>query len=171
MEQLSPAVSHDLRHNVGQKLSALIPKVDRSKHLLVDLYKTMLLDWNISYQGTIDIIPVIEAASKAPRIPVSWITGNYIDSLFEEVAECDALKTVFWQNNDELSENYSVISSSDTTLLLSTANELLTAESIKNEMDLINSVLESKTPYSIIGTDSNAAFELLDVAQGKAERA
>lgn len=163
-----PTVSHELRYDIGQKLGTLIPKVENSQQQLNSLYKKLSLDWHTTYQGIIDIIPIIKAAMEAPEVPVSWILGSTIEPLFNEVAECDALKTLFWQKHRELSEQYSSIATNDTTIKLSALNNLLTVASIESEQNAIKDILTNDFPYLGINIDYPTAQELLNEAQDKA---
>ncbi len=165
-----PSVSHELRYDVGQKLGTLIPKVENSQQQLTDLYKNLSLDWQTTYQGIIDIIPVFKTAVDAPVVPVSWIVGNTIEPLFDEVAECEALKSLFWHKHVELSEQYATIAANDATIKLSALNEFFTVESIKNEIDTIKVILTNSFPYFGISIDYPTAQALLTEAQDKARQ-
>jgi len=163
-----PFVSHELRYDIGQKLGTLIPKVENSQQQLNSLYKKLSLDRHTTYQGIIDIIPIIKAAMEAPEVPVSWVLGSTLEPLFDEVAEYEALKTLFGQKHNELSEQYSSISTNDSTVKLSAHNELLTVESIESELTAIKDVLTNGFPYLRINIDYPTAKELLNEAQNKA---
>ena len=163
-----PSVSHELRYDIGQKLGKLIPKVENSQNQLTALYKKLSLDWHTTYQGIINIIPIIKASVDAPKVPVSWILGNAIEPLFDEVADCEALKTIFWQKHSLLAVHYSCIAANDATIKLSALNELLTVEAIEKELNSISAVLTKGFPYSGINIDYPASQELLNEAQDKA---
>lgn len=163
-----PSVSHELRYDVGQKIGTLIPKVENSQQQLNALYKKLSLDWHTTYQGIIDIIPIVKAAVEAPEVPVSWILGNAIEPLFDEVARCESLKALFWQKHSELSEQYASITANDAAVKLSALNELLTIESIESELYAIRAILTNGFPYLGINIDYLAAQELLNEAQDKA---
>ena len=165
-----PSVSHELRYDIGQKLGTLIPKVENSQQQLNALYKKISLDWHTTYQGIIDIIPIIKAAVEAPEVPVSWILGNAIEPLYDEVVGCETLKNLFWQKHNELSEQYASIAANDAAVKLSALNELLTIESIESELNAIRAVLTNGFPYSGINIDYPAAQELLYEAQDKARQ-
>jgi hypothetical protein len=91
-------VSHELRYDINEKLALLIPKVSDAQQKVSDLYNFLSLNWYTTYQGILDIIPVIKIASEAVVVPVSWILGGEIEPLFDEVSEYETLKTLFCQN-------------------------------------------------------------------------
>lgn len=165
-----PAVSHELRYDIGQRLGALIPKLGISQHQLDTFYEKLSLDWNTTYQGIIDIIPIIRLAIDAPEVPVSWILGGTIAPLFDEVTEYEELKTLFLQKHHELSEQYSVIAANDANIKISAVNKLFTVESIESELNVIKTVLTNSFPYLGFNLDYPAAQELLNVAQNKARQ-
>jgi hypothetical protein len=110
------SVSHELRYDINQKLGLLIPKVSDARQKVSDLYNFLSLDWCTTYQGILDIIPVIKVASEASVVPTSWILGNEIEPLFGEVSECETLKALFCQKQGELSKQYDIITANDAKL-------------------------------------------------------
>ncbi|MFB0919315.1 MAG: hypothetical protein QMB62_00300, partial [Oscillospiraceae bacterium] len=138
-----PSVSHELRYDIGQKLGSLIPKVEYFQQQVDSLYKKLSLDWQITYQGIIDIIPIVKMAIESPKVPVSWILGSTIEPLFDEIAEHEALKALFWQKHGELLELYSSIAANDETIKLTSLDELLTVESIENELKAIKAIVSN----------------------------
>ena len=165
-----PFATHELRYDLEHKLGKLIPKLEDSQKQLSELYSKLSLEWNITYQGIIDIIPIISIAAEAPQVPVSWILGNDIEPLYDEIAECEALKSLFWETHSELSQQYSTISANDEEVILSSPNELQYVELIAGEINALKSILANRKPYSGINSDYNAAQELSIEAQDKAKQ-
>lgn len=162
------SVSHELRYDINQKLGLLIPKVSDARQKVSDLYKFLSLDWCTTYQGILDIIPVIKVASEASVVPTSWILGNEIEPLFGEVSECETLKALFCQKQGELSKQYDIITANDANIKVSNLDQLLNADKIDNELNTIASVLKSSFPYSGIDLDFPAAHALFNSARDKA---
>ncbi len=165
-----PAVSHELRYDILHKLGALIPKIELFQQQLNSLYKKLSLEWHITYQGIIEIIPLFIVATKAPEVPASWILGSEIEPLFIEVAECDALKNLFWQNHRELSVHYSFIAANDAKVKVSALNDILTVKTIESELNTLKTVITNCFPYSGINANYPFAQELLNEAQDKARQ-
>ena len=165
-----PAVSHELRYDIEQKLGLLIPKVEKSQQVLKNLFDSVSLSWATSYQALLDIIPVIKAAEQAPAVPVDWILGSAIEPLFEEVAECELLKEAFWQNHKGLCGRFSVIATNDAAVELSSVNILTSAKSIENELNRLTDYLANQFPYSSVNTDFTAATGLLNDARNTARQ-
>lgn len=168
-DSLVSAVSHELRYDLEHKLGALIPKINISQLELDAIYKNISLKWDTNYQGIIDIIPIMKMCVDAPVVPTNWITGKEIEPFFDEVAEYEELKTIFWQKHSELSEQYSLIASNDEIIMLSNLDELITAESIEKELNTIKSIMDT-FPYSGINTDYYTADKLLNEASDKANQ-
>jgi hypothetical protein len=165
-----PSVSHELRHDLGQKLGVLISKVEDAQKRVIAQFDTLSLDWQTSYQAIIDIIPVIKTAKNVPVIPAGWILGNTIEPLFEEITECETLKALFWQKHSELKGQYAVISANDSTVNLPSSNGLMNAVAIESALSAVNSVLNASFPYFCMNADFSSAQALFIAAQDKAKQ-
>ncbi|NCC61018.1 MAG: DUF4011 domain-containing protein [Verrucomicrobiae bacterium] len=165
-----PAVTHELRHDIGTKLGMLIPKVETAQQQLHTLYEQLSLEWRISHMGMQKVIPVLEKAAEAHKVPESWILGNSIEPLFGEIAECESLKAQFWQKQDALASEYVTITANDATIDLSSLHDLVTAETIDKEMESIGKNLANHSPYMTMSVDSSSAEQLLEEATEKAKQ-
>ena len=164
------SVSHELRYDINQKLGVLIQRVSDAQQKVSYLYKSLSLDWDVTYQGILDIIPVIKIASEAEVVPASWILGNEIEPLFSEVSECEALKSLFCKKQGELAKQYDIIAANDANIKVSTLDQLLNADQINNEFNAMISSLKSLFPYSGINHNFSAAHDLLELAGDKARQ-
>ncbi len=164
------SVSHELRHDVGQKLGSLIPKVEAAQKELITLFDRMSLDWYPSYQAIMDIIPIVEVAAQAPVVPAAWILESTIEPLFEEVSEHEAVKNKFWEKHRELEVRYSAIASNDATIELSPTSKLITAEAIENELNQLTESITHHLPYSNMNTNFVSAKALFNEARVKANQ-
>lgn len=164
-----PAVSHELRYDIGQKLEVLMPKILEAQEKSTALFDKLSLSWETSYQAIVDIIPVIQTASNASIIPTSWIFGNDIEPLFDEVNACETLKSSFWESHRNLVESYGVISENDPSISLSPVSDIVSVRAINTDIEFFSDIL-SLAPYSGIAADYVAAQELLDDAKSKADQ-
>jgi hypothetical protein len=154
-----PTVSHELRYDVGQKLSLLLPKTQAAQIALVGLYDRVSLSWETSYQAICDIIPVLRSAVQAPVVPVAWIFGNDIEPLFDEATECESLKDSFWQYHSEFEKRFLTIATNDPTFILSPLVNIVKAEIIEKEIARLTGLIATQFPYSSINVDYTIAQE------------
>ncbi|MDY9920263.1 MAG: DUF4011 domain-containing protein [Synergistota bacterium] len=162
------AVSHELRYDIAQKLGSLTPKVENTQQEIVSLFDNVSLSYPTSYQAILDIIPVIKAAEQAPTVPVSWILGSEIEPLFDEVTECELLKESFLENHKSLCEKFSVISTNDSAIELSSVDTLKSTKSIEYELKRLSKYVSDELPYSTINNDFTTAMTVLNDAQNAA---
>jgi very-short-patch-repair endonuclease len=153
------AVTNELRHDVGANLSTLIPKVSNATQTIYRVFNDLTLQWEISYIALQQLIPVLEIAKQSPIVPVSWITGNEITPLFDEITKCEQRKLLFLQKRNELKTEYESIFTNDNSINDLDITNLSNTSNIEKETEK-SKVYLSKFPYSNWKNSFSRTFSL-----------
>lgn len=141
-------VSNELRHNIGANLNKLIPKIQDASKLYDEIDGVLDVSLSSSYNNLSALVEILELASKSPRIPIHWITGDNITPLFSEIDEYSNLKKQFVSVKDELFTLYSKIHDNDDKSFCGTDNEIFTSEQIDEAKTSWNSIISNNYCYS-----------------------
>lgn len=146
------AVSNELRHDIGAKLNKLIPKIRGASALYDKICSDLSLDYSSSFNALTEIIELLKIASESPKVPVSWITGDDIQPLFDEVSECENLKAKYKELQSKLADKYQFISSNDSNAVFSSVPDLINSVSVHAELSRLLKYIKSSHLYNTWNT-------------------
>lgn len=145
-------VSNELRHDVRAKLSILIPKMEKCIEITAAIFSEVSLKQELSYKSLSFIHEIFSIAKESPIIPVQWMMGDSINSLFDEVLEGENLQHKFLQETDKLKIRYEELKGQ---FLVSDIHELIKISRIKNEIISITQLIESDSIYEKLSHSPN----------------
>ena len=160
------AVTNELRHDAGANLTVLIPKISNATQTIQQIFNDLTLQWNNSYAALQQLISILNIAKRSPIVPASWITGNEITPLFDEITKCEQLKSTFLQKRNELEIQYRSISTNDDQINDLDSTDLSDTAGVRKEIEKIKSIL-SKSPYSKWSLKNTRLFSLFEETKEK----
>jgi len=164
-----PVITHELRHDIESKINSLIPKIIYATNRIPAIFEALSFRWTNSYITLQKLIPILEVAKKSPIVPLQWITGYEIMSLFDEISLCEELKTQFFQKQNELESQYQVVFANDNSVIGLSATNLLDTTGINNAIKNQNSVI-SNSHYSKWDLADKRLFSLFEEMKEKSEK-
>ncbi|MDR1895290.1 MAG: DUF4011 domain-containing protein [Prevotellaceae bacterium] len=162
-------VSNELRHSVGAKFTALVPKTVSTANRLPAIYEDLSLEWGTSYTALHNLIPVLYIAKQSPLVPFSWITGGEITPLFDEISECEVWKTQFFEMQNKLANQYQIILANDNSINNLDAKILANTNTIEDAKANVKSFI-SKIPYSKWDLADARLFRLFNETKEKSDK-
>jgi very-short-patch-repair endonuclease len=163
------AVTNELRHDAGAKLTTLIPKIKSAAQITSQIFGDLTLQWRNSCPALQQLIPILDVAKQSPTAPVSWIIGDEITPLFDEITRCEQRKSLFLQKLNELETQYNIISANDNSIRNLETRNLTNTVSIQKEIEKIKIVLSRRTYFKWNLTDTRL-FSLFDEAKEQAKQ-
>jgi DnaB-like helicase C terminal domain. len=149
------SVSNELRHDIYATLPTLSDKLKNYQIEMQKIYQELSLNLPISYTVIEDVIEVLNLAKDSPIVPSQWILGGEIATLFDEVSECEALKSDFIEMQTELKTQYALLQDLDKNIFLSDINSLQTYQKIAGEKEnLTNLIKNTKVLCAIDSVES-----------------
>jgi hypothetical protein len=112
-------------------------------------------------------MPILDTAKLSPgSVPCSWITGNEITSLFDEISLCETEQNKFFKRRDELKIQYQNIYTNDNSINKLEAELLTTTADIEAAGAYVKSFM-STFPYSKWDLEDEHLSLLFEEAQKK----
>jgi len=164
-----PAVTNELRHNIGANISTLLPKVIQASKRIQEIYDDLSLQWGKSYTALQKLVSILDIAKQSPVVPLSWIIDNDVTPLFDEISLCEQWKTQFLQKQDDIEKQYKIILSNDNAINELKARILIDTDSIQSAIISIESII-SQTPYSKWNLADTRLFSLFNEAKEKSTK-
>jgi len=137
------SVSNELRHDIGATLPSLSDKLKNYQIEIQKIFKELSLNLPIAYTTIEDVIEVLKVAKDYPIVPAQWILGGEIAPLFDEVSECEALKSDFIETQTELKTQYALLQNLDKDIFLSDINSLQTYQKIAEEKEKLTNLIQN----------------------------
>ncbi len=137
------SVSNELRHDIGATLPTLSDKLKNYQIEIQKIYQELSLNLPISYTAIEDVVEVLKIAKHSPIVPAQWILGGEIAPLFDEVSECEALKSDFIETQTELKTQYALLQNLDKDIFLSDINSLQTYQKIAKEKENLTNLIQN----------------------------
>ena len=133
------SVSNELRHDVGAKLNILIPKIQKYAESTDNMLSTLSLKQDVSYSQLSVIKEIFGIAKSSSLIPTNWIVGDEITPLFDEVAECENIKSEFAKQAMILKEKYAELVEY---FSVSDVNDFINSVKIQSEHSLLTQLIQ-----------------------------
>lgn len=146
------SVSNELRHDVGAKLSILIPKIQKYSELADKMLRDMSLKQDVTYNHLFAIQEIFSIGKSSPLIPTNWIVGDEISPLFDEVTECENIKSDFAKQTNMLKSRYEELT---VYFPLSDISELINSVKIQSEISHLKQLLEQDIIFTKLDTCVN----------------
>jgi hypothetical protein len=162
------AVTFELLHDIGANLPKLISKVSNAIQSIKQICDELALKWEYSYSTLQLLVPILDIAKQSPIVPVSWIIGNEILPLFDEITKCEHRKSLFLRKLNDLKTQYQIVSANDNAISILDATNLTDTVSIQREIDKIKSIL-STFPYLKWSLANTRLFSLYEGTKRKSE--
>ena len=161
------SVTNELRHDIASKLERLIPKVESANKEVAAIFHGLSLEWPLSYDALVEVVPLLNAAKQSSVVPVSWVLGSDIAPLFDEATRCEELNSKFASMQTELRTLYQAIAANDSQIDVSNIDALSIKENISNELFRMKNVMSSGFPYSKWNGNIHAVRTIFDEAKEK----
>ena len=85
-------VTNELRHDIGAYLNKLFTKIKAATNLSDEITADFRFDFDTSLDGFSHIADFLALGALSPKIPESWILGEDIAPLFDEIEVCAKLQ-------------------------------------------------------------------------------
>ncbi len=104
-----PVVTNELRHDVSARFPALADSLSRCVSQANDIFSSVYLTFNRSYENLEKGIDLLAVAKKSPGVPYSWISEPDIISLFNGISVYEEKTSGFARKLADLQSKYAVI--------------------------------------------------------------
>lgn len=104
-----PVVTNELRHDVSARFPALASSLSRCASQANDIFSSVYLTFEHSYENLKKGIDLLAVAKKSPGIPYSWISEPNVISLFNGISVYEEKTSGFARKLTELQSQYAVI--------------------------------------------------------------
>ena len=152
-------VSNELRHDIRATLPKLSDKIKKYQVEIQKIQRDLSLSLPVTYTSIEKLVELLSVAKESPIIPIQWILGGEIAPLFDEVAECENIKSDFLNAKSELATQYVALHGLDKNIALSAVDLLQSHTEIGQEIQSLNSLIQSTKFLSAI--DSVDSYDKL----------
>ncbi len=160
------SVSNELRHDIGAKTSALIPKIADYNEKISSLLLNFNLKLGLSYTNLHIIKEIFSISKNSPVVPINWIVGDEIVGLFDEISECEKIKREFVLKSNKLRHEYDILSEE---IAISSVDTLTKASKIDSDIATINCALQSDKYLKNLSNHENLSKTLSVYTECKAK--
>lgn len=141
-------VTNELRHDVGFYLNKLLPKIKAASDLADEITADFRLNFDTSLNGLRCTADFLSLAALSPQIPESWILGEDIAPLFEEIDECVKLQAKYIELRQQIQTLRAEIAALDKAPVFTSAESFADAVEIRKYINALHEQIADIPYYS-----------------------